>query len=206
MYCRITALIATALIVIAYLIGSVSFAVVVSQFSGLPDPHSYGSGNPGATNVLRTGNKRAALLTLSGDVFKGWLAVWLAMRSSPIFALPEWTIPVAALAVFAGHLFPVFHRFHGGKGVATALGILLAINLPLGFGVLFVWLVVFVIWRLSSLAALAAALFAPLLTIHFFGYGAMALAVATIAVLLIWRHRANIANLIRGNERRIDTR
>jgi acyl phosphate:glycerol-3-phosphate acyltransferase len=119
--------------------------------------------------------------------------------------LPEWVIPAAVLAVFVGHLFPIFHRFHGGKGVATALGVLLAINLALGFGVLFIWLVVFLIWRVSSLAALAAAIFAPLFTIHFFGYGAMALAVAAMAVLLIWRHRANIANLVTGNEKPMDT-
>jgi acyl phosphate:glycerol-3-phosphate acyltransferase len=197
--------ITTALIVTAYLIGSVSFAVVVSKFSGLPDPHSYGSGNPGATNVLRTGNKLAALLTLIGDAVKGWLAVWITMRLSPILALPEWVVPGAALAVFVGHLFPIFHRFHGGKGVATALGVLLAINLQLGLGVLFIWLVVFLIWRVSSLAALAAAIFAPLFTIHFFGYGSMVFAVAAMAVLLIWRHHANIANLITGSEKRIET-
>ena len=145
------------------------------------------------------------MLTLVGDACeKGWLAVWLAMRSSLIFDLPEW-IHSAAAWRFCRSSFPHISPFQGGKGVATALGVLLAINLPLGFGVLLIWLVVFLIWRVSSLAALAAAIFAPLFTIHFFGYSAMSFAVGTIAVLLIWRHRTNIANLVTGNEKRIDT-
>jgi glycerol-3-phosphate acyltransferase PlsY len=198
--------ITTAFIAAAYLIGSVSFAVVVSKFSGLPDPRSYGSGNPGATNVLRTGNKWAALLTLVGDAAKGWLAVWLAMKFAPTLGLPGWVIPAVALAVFVGHLFPLFHRFHGGKGVATALGVLLAIDLQMGLGVLFIWVVVFLLCRVSSLAALAAAIFAPLFAIHFFSYGPMALAVAAMAVLLIWRHRTNISNLLTGKEGRVGGR
>ena len=193
----------TAFIVAAYIIGSVSFAVVASKISGLPDPHSYGSGNPGATNVLRTGNKTAALVTLFGDAAKGWLAVWLATKLAPQFAAPTWTIGAVALAVFVGHLFPVFHRFRGGKGVATALGVLLALNLQLGLGVLFVWLAVFLLWRISSLAALAAGAFAPLFTIQFFGFGAMALAVALMSALLVWRHRANIRNLRAGTENQV---
>src|SRR5690242_20075223 len=119
-------------IVAAYLIGSISFAVVVSRIFGLPDPHTYGSGNPGATNVLRTGSKPAAIVTLVGDGAKGWLAVWLAIRFATMYDVPDWTVPAVALAVFVGHLFPVFHRFAGGKGVATAAGIILALHWPLG--------------------------------------------------------------------------
>jgi len=197
---------AAAFVVIAYLIGSVSFAVLVSKFAGLPDPHSYGSGNPGATNVLRTGNKKAALLTLLGDGAKGWLAVWLALEFAPGFGLGAEIVAAVALAAFLGHLYPVFHGFKGGKGVATAAGILLALSPMLGFGVLFVWLVVFAIWRISSLAALAAALFAPLLTMQLFGFGVLALAVAGMSLLLVWRHRENIAKLRAGTERRVGSK
>src|SRR6266545_3180852 len=127
-----TSLATLAVIVGAYLVGSVSFAVVVSKLFGLPDPHSYGSGNPGATNVLRTGNKAAAALTLAGDGTKGWLAVFLAQALGPSFGVADWTVPAVALAVFVGHLFPVFHGFAGGKGVATAAGIIFALHWPLG--------------------------------------------------------------------------
>lgn len=193
---------ATVFVLVAYLIGSISFAVLVSKLSGLPDPHSYGSGNPGATNILRTGNKRAALLTLLGDAAKGWLAVWLAVKLAPAYGLGVAAIAAVALAVFMGHLFPVWHRFRGGKGVATAFGILLGLSLPLGFGVLFIWVLVFYFSRISSLAAIAAACVAPLFTVQFFAFGALAAAVLAMALLLIWRHAANIRKLCAGAEGR----
>ena len=194
---------ATVFVLAAYLIGSVSFAVVVSKLMHLPDPHSYGSGNPGATNVLRTGSKRAAVLTLLGDAAKGWFAVWLALTLAPPFNLGATVVAAVAVAAFLGHLFPVFHRFQGGKGVATALGILLALSLPLAFGVILLWLIVFYFSKISSLAALVAAAVSPLFTVHFFGFGAYASAVLIMALLLIWRHRANIRKLRDGTESRV---
>ena len=194
---------ATVFVLAAYLIGSVSFAVVVSKLMRLPDPHSYGSGNPGATNVLRTGSKRAAVLTLLGDAAKGWFAVWLALTLAPPFNLGATVVAAVAVAAFLGHLFPVFHRFQGGKGVATALGILLALSLPLAFGVILLWLIVFYFSKISSLAALVAAAVSPLFTVHFFGFGAYASAVLIMALLLIWRHRANIRKLRDGTESRV---
>lgn len=187
----------------AYLIGSVSFAVVVSKLMGLPDPHSYGSGNPGATNVLRTGNKKAAILTLIGDALKGWLAVWLAARFGPAHGLNDTGLAMVALAVFLGHLFPVFHRFAGGKGVATAAGILLAIDPILGLGTLATWLIIAFFFRYSSLAALVAAIFAPFFHVLMNGVDVMAGAIFAISVLLIARHRQNIAKLLAGKESRI---
>src|SRR5437867_6035945 len=136
-----TSLATLAVIVGAYLVGSVSFAVLVSKLFGLPDPHSYGSGNPGATNILRTGNKAAAALTLAGDGSKGFVAVFLAQALGPSFSVADWTVPAVALAVFVGHLFPVFHGFAGGKGVATAAGIVFALSWPLGLALAVVWLV-----------------------------------------------------------------
>ena len=194
---------ATVFVLAAYLIGSVSFAVVVSKLMRLPDPHSYGSGNPGATNVLRTGNKRAAVLTLLGDAAKGWFAVWLAFTLAPPFNLGATVVAAVAVAAFLGHLFPVFHRFQGGKGVATALGILLALSLPLALGAILLWLIVFYFSKISSLAALVAAAVSPLFTVHFFGFGAYASAVLIMALLLIWRHRANIRKLRDGTESRV---
>ncbi len=188
---------------VAYLIGSVSFAVVVSKAMNLPDPHSYGSGNPGATNVLRTGNKLAAVLTLLGDAAKGYVAVALAKSLAPQFGLLEGSIALVAVAVFLGHLFPVFHRFAGGKGVATAAGILLALNVWLGLACLASWLIIAFFFRYSSLAALVTALFAVFYYLLLFGFRVTALAVATISALLIWRHRGNIANLLAGKEGRI---
>ncbi|WP_432259323.1 glycerol-3-phosphate 1-O-acyltransferase PlsY [Cupriavidus sp. TMH.W2] len=187
----------------AYLIGSVSFAVVVSKLMGLPDPHSYGSGNPGATNVLRTGNKKAAILTLIGDALKGWLAVWLAARFGPAYGLNETGLAMVALAVFLGHLFPVYHRFAGGKGVATAAGILLAIDPILGLGTLATWLIIAFFFRYSSLAALVAAIFAPVFHVLMNGVDVMTGAIFVISVLLIARHRQNIAKLLAGKESRI---
>ncbi len=187
----------------AYLIGSVSFAVVVSRAFGLPDPHDYGSGNPGATNVLRTGHKAAALLTLAGDGAKGWLGVfaaqWVAVRAGT----PEWVVPAAALAVFLGHLFPVFHGFRGGKGVATAAGIVFALYWPLGLALLVVWATMAYGFRISSLAALTAALLLPLGGFFVFGNSPTAWALVPIAALLFWRHRANIRQLVAGRERTI---
>ena len=156
-------------IILAYLIGSLSFAVIVSKLFGLPDPHTYGSGNPGATNVLRTGKKLAALLTLLGDAAKGWFALWLAQRYAVDFGLPPLALAGVALAVFIGHLFPIFFRFQGGKGVATAAGILIAINCWLGLATLATWLIIAVFFRYSSLAALMSAIFAPFYTFFLFG-------------------------------------
>ena len=189
--------------VAAYLIGSISFAVVVSRAMGLADPRTYGSGNPGATNVLRSGNKKAAILTLLGDAAKGWLAVWLAQLLAPRFGVDEVGIALVVIAVFLGHLYPVFHRFAGGKGVATAAGILLAINVWLGLATLATWLIIAVFFRYSSLAALVSAVFAPFFYVLMFGFDWVAGAVALMAVLLIARHRANIAKLLAGKESRI---
>lgn len=188
---------------LAYLIGSISFAVVVSKTMGLPDPHSYGSGNPGATNVLRTGNKKAALLTLLGDGLKGWLAVWLAQRFGPDYGVDQTGIALVAVAVFLGHLFPVFHRFSGGKGVATAAGILFAIHPWLGLGTLATWLIIAFFFRYSSLAALVSAIFAPFFYVLMFGTNVVAAAILAISALLILRHRQNIAKLLSGQESRI---
>ena len=188
---------------LAYLIGSISFAVVVSKTMGLPDPHSYGSGNPGATNVLRTGNKKAALLTLLGDGLEGWLAVWLAQRFGPDYGVDQTGIALVAVAVFLGHLFPVFHRFAGGKGVATAAGILFAIHPWLGLGTLATWLIIAFFFRYSSLAALVSAIFAPFFYVLMFGIDVMAAVIVAISALLILRHRQNIAKLLSGQESRI---
>jgi glycerol-3-phosphate acyltransferase PlsY len=193
----------------AYLIGSISFAVVVSKLMGLPDPHSYGSGNPGATNVLRTGNKKAAILTLIGDAFKGWFAVWLAQRIGPAYGMDGTGLALVAAAVFLGHLFPVFHRFAGGKGVATAAGILLAIHPYLGLATMATWLVIAVFFRYSSLAALVSAVFAPFFFALLVNAGvvpandSLLIAITVISVLLIARHRANITKLLAGKESRI---
>ncbi|MFJ5380833.1 glycerol-3-phosphate 1-O-acyltransferase PlsY [Cupriavidus sp. CER94] len=189
--------------VIAYLIGSVSFAVVVSKVMGLPDPHSYGSGNPGATNVLRTGNKKAAILTLVGDGLKGYVAIMLVKHLGPGYGVDDTGLALAALAVFLGHLFPVFHRFAGGKGVATAAGILFAIDPLLGAGTLASWLIIAFFFRYSSLAALVAAIFAPFFYVLMFGVDIIAGAVLVIGILLIARHRSNIAKLLAGKESRI---
>jgi len=192
-----------AFVAIAYLIGSVSFAVVTSKLFDLPDPHSYGSGNPGATNVLRTGNKAAAALTLVGDGMKGWLAVVLAQQLGPTFGVAAWTVPAVALAVFLGHLFPLFHGFRGGKGVATAAGIMLAMHWPLGLALAVLWAVMALGFKISSLAALATALLAPLGAFYVFGNTLAAWIWVPIAALLFWRHRANIRQLMQGRERTI---
>ena len=192
-----------AFILIGYLIGSLSFAVIVSKAFGLPDPHTYGSGNPGATNVLRTGNKLAAVVTLLGDGLKGWFAVFLAQRLAWRFGVDDSGISAVALAVFVGHLFPVFFRFKGGKGVATAAGVLFAIDWRIGLGTLVTWLVIALFFRYSSLAALVAAAFAPFATALVLGFNLYAAAVLAISVLLVWRHAENIRKLLAGTESRI---
>jgi acyl phosphate:glycerol-3-phosphate acyltransferase len=195
------------LIPVAYLIGSVSFAVVVSKSMRLPDPHTYGSGNPGATNVLRTGNKLAAVLTLVGDSLKGFFAVMLARlllgNESLTTTVNSWILCGVVLAVFLGHLFPIFHGFKGGKGVATACGILFGVNWILGLATLSTWIIVAVFLRYSSLAALAAAVFGPLYFVFLFGFQPMGIALLVVCLLLIWRHRNNIHNLLNGTESRI---
>jgi glycerol-3-phosphate acyltransferase PlsY len=187
----------------AYLIGSLSFAVITSKLFGLPDPRTFGSRNPGATNVLRTGRKAAAALTLLGDSAKGWLAVFLAQRFAADYGLGDAAIAVVAIAVFLGHIYPVFFGFHGGKGVATALGILLALDLWLGLGVLATWLVAAAVWRISSLSALLAAVAAPLYAWLLLGAGVTTAAVLLLAILLLWRHKSNLQNLLAGREGRI---
>lgn len=192
---------ATALFVlIAYLIGSLSFGVLVSRAFGLPDPRSYGSGNPGATNVLRKGKKAPALLTLLGDGGKGWLAVFIAQRFAAGWGVEPAGIAGVAIAVFVGHLFPVFFGFRGGKGVATAAGILLAVNHWLGLATLASWVAIAAIFRLSSLAALISAVVAPTYYVWLFGIDAMSMAVTAISALLIWRHKDNIRRLLAGQE------
>ena len=189
--------------VAAYLIGSVSFAVIVSAAMGLADPRSYGSKNPGATNVLRSGNKTAAILTLVGDAFKGWLAVWLVARFGPRYGLDDTAVALAAIAVFLWHLYPVFFKFKGGKGVATAAGVLLAVHPVLGIATMLTWLIIAFFFRYSSFAAIVAAVFAPLFDVFLFGPNRIAWAVFAMSALLLWRHRANIAKLIAGTESRI---
>jgi glycerol-3-phosphate acyltransferase PlsY len=198
------------LIPIAYLIGSISFAVVVSKCMRLPDPHSYGSGNPGATNVLRTGNKLAAVLTLIGDALKGYFAVMLARvilgDESLTSTLNSWFLCGVVVAVFLGHLFPIFHGFKGGKGVATACGILFGINWILGLATLATWFIVAKFMRYSSLAALAAAVFGPIYFVFLFGLQPMGIALLVVSILLVWRHRSNIKNLMNGTESRIGSK
>jgi len=196
-------LVTFAIVVGAYLIGSIAFAVVVSKLFGLPDPHSYGSGNPGATNVLRSGNKAAAALTLAGDAAKGWLAVWLANRVGGMVGEASLATAGAAIAVFLGHLYPVFHRFSGGKGVATAAGVAFALAWQLGAALLAFWIAFALLSRMSSLASLAAAVAAPPLAFYMLGNAPEAWALVPIAVLLFWRHRANIQRLLAGTESKI---
>lgn len=194
-------LMALLFLICAYLLGSISFAVIVSRLYGLKDPRSYGSGNPGATNVLRSGHKRAAALTLLGDAFKGWFAVWLAIN----LQAPAGLVALTAAGVFIGHLFPIFLAFKGGKGVATALGVTVALSPALGLATLLSWLIVAFFFRMSSLAAIVASVFAP------FYYTILAgvlwpfeppifWALALIGFLLIMRHRANIGRIIAGTE------
>ncbi|KAB8059917.1 glycerol-3-phosphate 1-O-acyltransferase PlsY [Janthinobacterium sp. FT14W] len=189
--------------VAAYLLGSISFAVVMSKVYGIADPRTYGSKNPGATNVLRSGNKGAAIMTLLGDGAKGWLAVFLADHFAAALGVGDMAVALVAIAVFLGHLWPVFFRFVGGKGVATALGVLLGINPWLGLATLATWLIIAYAFRYSSLAALVAALFAPFYYGLLFGVDPILLAVIVMSVLLAYRHSQNIANLLSGKESKI---
>ncbi|MFZ2160813.1 MAG: glycerol-3-phosphate 1-O-acyltransferase PlsY [Sideroxyarcus sp.] len=193
-------------VVCAYLIGSVSFAVLMSKAFGLADPRSYGSGNPGATNVLRSGKKAAAALTLIGDAAKGWLAVFLAIRFAPHDGQGLMIVALVAVAVFLGHVFPIFLKFKGGKGVATALGVLLALNVWMGLFVLFTWLLMAVVFRYSSLAALVASVVAPVFAMLIHLRQELVLATAVMSMLLIWRHKGNIQNLMTGKETKIGGR
>jgi glycerol-3-phosphate acyltransferase PlsY len=187
----------------AYLVGSLSFAVIVSRTMGLADPRSYGSGNPGATNVLRTGNKAAAVLTLALDALKGFVPAALVATFGPRHGLGDGTLALVGLAAFVGHLWPVFFGFKGGKGVATAAGVLFGINPLLGAATLATWLIVAYFFRFSSLAAVISAAFAPFYQLLIWGGGPVALAVLVMGLLLVWRHSANIARLLAGKESRI---
>ena len=185
---------------IAYLIGSLSFAVIVSRALKLPDPHSYGSGNPGATNVLRSGSKKAAIFTLLGDTFKGVAAVLLAKYFAARFGITETGIALVAITVFLGHLFPLFFGFKGGKGVATASGVLWALDWRVGLGLTLIWLLVFAVTRVSSLSALIGSALAPVLGYFFFGMSPVFYATLVMAALLLWRHKDNIRRLLSGEE------
>ncbi len=187
----------------AYLIGSISFAVIVSRAFGLPDPRTYGSGNPGATNVLRSGRKSAAVITLLGDALKGWLPVWLAARYADAGSV-ELTMALAAALAVIGHMYPVFHRFEGGKGVATALGVLFGFHVYIALGAMGTWVIMALFFRMSSLASITAAAFAPFATWMFYGFAHPFFAgVMVVAVLLIYRHHANIKKIIAGTESKL---
>lgn len=190
----------------AYLIGSISFAVIVSKAFGLADPRTYGSKNPGATNVLRTGSKKAAILTLLGDALKGWVVVFPMVQFGADYGFGHATVALVALAVFAGHIWPLYTRFQGGKGVATALGVLLGLSPWLGLAVLATWLVVAYAFKYSSLSAILAALFAPVYAMMMFANDPRTLAVCVMSGLLLWRHASNIKNLIAGKESKIGSK
>jgi glycerol-3-phosphate acyltransferase PlsY len=190
-------------IVTGYLLGSIAFGILVSRLFGLPDPRSVGSGNPGATNVLRSGKKSAAVLTLLGDAFKGWFPVWLAIQTD----MSMWVVSALGLAIFFGHLYPIYYHFKGGKGVATAFGIMLAISPLLGLAVMLTWILVFVVTRYSSLSGIAAAVLAPLYAWYLLpkadnlvGISDYVLAILVMTTLLLWRHRSNIQKLLAGTE------
>ena len=201
-----TALFLVAAVVLAYLLGSVPFAMVSSRLFGLADPRSYGSKNPGATNVLRSGNMKAAIVTLLGDLAKGWLAVFLAQTYGPRFGLGSGAVTLVALAVFFGHLFPIFLNFRGGKGVATAAGVLLALDPLLGLATLGVWLLIAYTLRYSSLSALITAATAPLIAFFLWGRDPLLAAVAIIAMALVAKHWANLQRLMAGTEPKIGAR
>ena len=195
-----------ALTLLAYLLGSIPFAVIVSRAFALPDPRSYGSGNPGATNVLRTGRTAAAALTLLGDALKGWLAVFLAQRMAEA-GTTDFTVAAAAVAVALGHMYPVFLRFRGGKGVSTSVGVLVALDPWIAAAAIATWGIIAIFFRYASLASLVAAAVAPFFAFFLYGMDRFALEPAVgltvIALLIAWRHRANVRNLVVGTERRI---
>jgi glycerol-3-phosphate acyltransferase PlsY len=194
---------AAAATIAAYLIGSLSFAVIVSRVMGLNDPRTYGSGNPGATNVLRSGNKKAAILTLVFDALKGFVPVLLVKLYGPRLGLGDGALALVGLAAFLGHLWPVFFRFQGGKGVATAAGVLLGLEPLLGAATLGTWLIIAFFFRYSSLASIVAAVFAPFYQLLIWGGGPVAVSVTIMGLLLIWRHSANIQKLLKGTESKI---
>lgn len=188
---------------LAYLIGSLSFAVLVSRALGLADPRSYGSHNPGATNVLRSGNKAAAVLTLALDALKGYLPVWATVVVGPRYGLGEGSVALVGLAAFIGHLWPMFFRFRGGKGVATAAGVLFGLNPWLGLATLATWVIIAAFVRYSSLASIVAAAFAPFYQLLIWRPGWSAMAITAMSLLLVWRHAGNIRKLLAGTESRI---
>jgi len=196
---------ATFLLVVfgGYLIGSLSFAVLVSRSMGLADPRSYGSGNPGATNVLRTGNKAAAVLTLVLDALKGYVPVLLVLLYGPRFALGETAAAFTGLAAFVGHLWPLYFRFKGGKGVATAAGVLMALNPLLGAASLATWIIIAAFFRYSSLASIVTAVFAPFYQALVWGVEPLLLALVAMSLLLVWRHEGNIRKLLAGTESKL---
>ena len=183
-------------IVAAYLIGSISFGIIFSKLFGLPDPRTVGSGNIGATNIARSGKKLPAILTLLGDALKGWLPVWLALQTDMLM----WVVAAVGLAVFFGHLYPIYHKFKGGKGVATALGVMLAVSGWLALACLVTWIIVFAIGRISSLSAIVAAALSPIYAWFLLPYKDYVLMVLLMAVMLVWRHKANIQKLLAGTE------
>jgi glycerol-3-phosphate acyltransferase PlsY len=192
-----------AAIAAAYLLGSVSFAILFSRLFSLADPRSYGSGNPGATNVLRSGNKPAAILTLVFDALKGWLAVWLVKHYAQRFGFSDWTVAGAALAVFLGHLYPAWHRFRGGKGVATALGVIVALDWQIALVALVVFALITLMFRFVSLASMLAAVAATFAYALAVGVDPVAFAILVMTLLLIWRHRLNVSRLAKGTESRL---
>jgi glycerol-3-phosphate acyltransferase PlsY len=192
-----------AAVVLAYCVGSLSFAVIVSRAMGLADPRSYGSGNPGATNVLRSGKRSAAVLTLALDTLKGYVPVLAALLLAPRLGFGTGTVAAVGLAAFVGHLWPLFFRFKGGKGVATAAGVLMAFNPWLGVATLATWIIVAFFFRYSSLASLAAAIFAPFYQLLIWDADAYALAILAMSLLLVWRHEANIKKLLAGTESKL---
>jgi glycerol-3-phosphate acyltransferase PlsY len=195
-----------AAVLAAYLIGSLSFAVIVSRLMGLNDPRSYGSGNPGATNVLRSGSRSAAVLTLLLDALKGCVPVLMAMHFAPRFGWGETTVAFVGLAAFVGHLWPLFFRFQGGKGVATAAGVLLAFNPWLGAATLLSWIIIAAFFRYASLASIVAAVFAPFYQLLVWGVSPMLLAICAMSLLLLWRHAPNMRKLLEGTESRLGVR
>jgi len=186
-----------------YLVGSLSFAVIVSRLMGLSDPRTYGSGNPGATNVLRSGSRKAAVLTLLLDALKGFVPVFLVDQLGGRIGLGEGTVALVGLAAFVGHLWPVFFRFKGGKGVATAAGVLFGFNPLLGLATLATWIIIAFFFRYSSLAAIVSAVFAPFYQLLIWGGGPIAGVVALMGLLLVWRHTANIQKLLAGTESKL---